>query len=261
MAEIVDEVRVPSEGRLHSSPRELRTRFLLGRLQATYGPAAAEAPPAWSDAPPARVLVVASHADDEVIGCGGLIQHCLRAGSEVTVLFVTHSRLPDGSVEQRRIDESCQAQAILGYQHGEHLGFEEKSLLASGTSFSDLVYALSSGIRRHAPELLLIPNHTDFHHDHATVGLACRQVLAAREATDYVRRPPAALVYEIWGPCAAHVRLPLPKPMIEAKRRALECYASQLEQVDYQSIMDFIQDFRATGATAAECYERLEVTR
>ncbi|HEY3396252.1 MAG TPA: GNAT family N-acetyltransferase [Armatimonadota bacterium] len=39
--------------------------------------------------PGERVLIFAPHPDDEVIGCGGLIQECERSGAQVTVVLMT----------------------------------------------------------------------------------------------------------------------------------------------------------------------------
>jgi O-antigen biosynthesis protein len=233
-----------------AAPREVRTRFLLGRLEQRFGPAARHAPRPWLSEGFARVLMVASHADDEVIGCGGLLRHCVGAGSEVGVLFVTESPDASGAVDQRRIAESRRAQAVLGYTHREALHLPEKSLLPRGPSFEALRRELGARIAAAAPDLLLIPNPVDFHHDHATVALACLGVPR-----------PATLIYEIWGPCRADVVLPLPPALAEAKRQALDCYETQLDQVDYQAVMGFIQGFRARhldddgGVAAAECYQ------
>ena len=37
-----------------------------------------------------RVLIIAPHPDDEVIGCGGVILNYLEQGSDVTVVIVTN---------------------------------------------------------------------------------------------------------------------------------------------------------------------------
>jgi LmbE family N-acetylglucosaminyl deacetylase len=239
-----------SHDRNASERREVRTRFLLGRLEQRFGPASGHSPRPWLSEGFARVMVIASHADDEVIGCGGLLRHCVAAGSEATVLFVTESPDATGAVDQRRIAESRRAQAILGYARTEALHLPEKGLVPRGPSFEALRRELSLRIAQAAPDLLLIPNPVDFHHDHATVSLACLSVPR-----------PATLIYEIWGPCRADVVLPLPAALVEAKRQALDCYASQLEQVDYQAVMGFIQGFRARHleadprGAAAECYQ------
>lgn len=41
-----------------------------------------------------KLLIVAPHADDAELGCGGLIQRVLKVGGEVKVLLMTFSFLP-----------------------------------------------------------------------------------------------------------------------------------------------------------------------
>ena len=37
-----------------------------------------------------RIVIVAPHPDDEVLGCGGLIQQAVAAGAEVRVIYLTN---------------------------------------------------------------------------------------------------------------------------------------------------------------------------
>ena len=132
---------------------------------------------------------------------------------------------------------------------GGVFAFEQVLVLRLAGSQPELVARRVQAVARAAPDLLLIPNPVDFHHDHATVALACLSVPR-----------PATLIYEIWGPCRADVVLPLSPALAEAKRRALDCYETQLAQVDYHAVMGFIQGFRARHLEegrfpAAECYQ------
>lgn len=67
-----------------------------------------------------RVLVVAPHADDETLGCGGLIAACRRRGWPVTVVFVTDSAGARASAEisQLRRSEALAALQVLGVTAG-----------------------------------------------------------------------------------------------------------------------------------------------
>jgi LmbE family N-acetylglucosaminyl deacetylase len=69
-----------------------------------------------------RVLVIASHPDDEVLGCGATIARHCDAGDEVTIVVLGEgatSRSPDErQVNERRLaclhDEAQQAASVLG---------------------------------------------------------------------------------------------------------------------------------------------------
>ena len=50
-----------------------------------------------------KILVVAPHSDDEVLGCGGYIKKLVNAGKEVFVLIMTNAHIgdPDKYPEER----------------------------------------------------------------------------------------------------------------------------------------------------------------
>ena len=79
-----------------------------------------------------RVLVVAAHADDEVLGCGGsLIRHA-DENAEIAALFLTDgvgSRNPAGEADAQARDASLlKAMNILGVSFHKRLGFPDNAL-------------------------------------------------------------------------------------------------------------------------------------
>lgn len=99
----------------------------------------------WGD----RVLVVAPHPDDEVLGCGGLIQQAVAEGAQVDVALVTNGDaaelslifgerdLPLGpeayvKLGRQRQQESLAALSLLGVpeNHVHFLGYPNNGLLA-----------------------------------------------------------------------------------------------------------------------------------
>ena len=71
-----------------------------------------------------RILIFAPHPDDETLGCGGLIQRKLAAGSDIRIHVITDGRHfgevlfggdpSPAEVARRRREESRRAVAILG---------------------------------------------------------------------------------------------------------------------------------------------------
>ena len=162
---------------------------------------------------PRRVLCVAPHPDDEVIGCGGTLALHAARGDAVRVLLVT------GSAE--RVAESRAAAAQLGVEDVRCLDFEDGRL---GAAY-DLVGRLREECAEFSPELVYAPSAFEHHPDHLACHRAVVSALGAKvEVLCYgvntgVSTPlpagPVGLLVDI----SAHT---------EAKRAALECFASQL---------------------------------
>src|SRR5437870_11099503 len=76
-----------------------------------------------------RLLVLAPHPDDEVIGCGGLVALHLREGRKVRVVVATDGGEAGEPGERQR--ESRAAVASLGSAEVEFLNFPDRHLADS----------------------------------------------------------------------------------------------------------------------------------
>ena len=112
---------------------------------------------------PRRVLCVAPHPDDEVIGCGGTLALHAARGDAVRVLLVT------GSAE--RVAESRAAAAQLGVADVRCLDFEDGRL---GAAY-DLVGRRREECAEVSPELVYAPSAFEHHPDH----LACHRAVVS----------------------------------------------------------------------------------
>ena len=99
-----------------------------------------------------RIVVLAPHMDDEVIGCGGTLARHIACGSHVTVVFLTDGRGGGGgaagnaaagetSIAATRKHEAKLALAELGITHIVFLDAEDGRLGATAY----LVDALRAG--------------------------------------------------------------------------------------------------------------------
>ena len=181
----------------------------------------------------AEVVVVAAHPDDETLGAGGLIAHCVDRGMHVRVVVVT-----DGGArgeEARRTAELGAAMALLGASVVS-LGFRDGSTREHRDEIAAALGAHLAGA-----DLVVAPWVGDGHRDHRVVGEVVAALTAGRRLVQYPvwlwhwASPDSAEV-----PWEAFVSLPIDA---RAKARALRAYASQTEGDDPLLRADFLENF------------------
>ncbi len=129
-----------------------------------------------------RVLVIAPHPDDEVLGCGGTMARLAAEGNEVHVLVVTEGkppRFPLEGVEQVRA-EMARAHELLGVAMTHQLDLPAAELdTVPASKINAAVGEIVEAIR---PETLLLPFLGDIHGDHQSVFTAAMVAARRRHA-------------------------------------------------------------------------------
>jgi LmbE family N-acetylglucosaminyl deacetylase len=120
-----------------------------------------------------RVLVVATHPDDETLGCGGAILKHKRAGDQVHWLVVTSPRPSakyDDAYFKKRTKQIEEVQRLYGVDSITH--FELPALELDRLPMADVVAAFSKQLQDLRPEVAYIPFYGDAHTDHQVVNKA-----------------------------------------------------------------------------------------
>ena len=193
-----------------------------------------------------RILVVAPHPDDEVIGAGGLIQRVAARGGDVRVVFVTagennpwpqrimqrkwliteQDRIAWGAMRRR---EAIDSLATLGApEHAPFfLNFADTQIARMAREGDQrLTEMLRDIIRSFQPSLLVSTSAQDFHADHRAVAYFAHHAVRGTGDT-----APEIVTYVVHGegaPHRLHFSLQLNERERERKRQAIECHASQL---------------------------------
>ena len=134
-----------------------------------------------------RVLVIAPHPDDEVLGCGGVIAKHLAQGNEVYVCIVTKECEPLFSEEMDQENKACalNAHKVLGITDTFFLNLPAAML--ENVPRYQLNSAIDKLVKDIRPEEVYIPHRGDMHLDHKMIADAC--MVALRPRFDYsVRR-------------------------------------------------------------------------
>jgi N-acetylglucosamine malate deacetylase 1 len=180
-----------------------------------------------------RVLVIAPHPDDEVLGAGGTVARMSAARAEVIVAIVTKGA-PPLFAEATTANVRCEARAAHA-----HLGVARTVFLDHPAARLDQVphhelnRALAELVRDVAPDTLLLPFVGDIHLDHQLTFMSA--MVAARPHV--ARFPGRILCYETLS--ETNWNAPLISPsfvpnvfvdisaQLEQKLEAMRLYGSQ----------------------------------
>ncbi|MFJ4912911.1 PIG-L deacetylase family protein [Streptomyces sp. NPDC088726] len=127
-----------------------------------------------------KVLIVAAHPDDEVLGAGGTAVTLAAQGADVHVLILAEGvSLRHEGVNLRQARQRCeQAAAVLGAATVSFGGFAKEGRLLGDIEQRVVVDAIARAVRKVEPELVLAHHPGDIHVDHRI----------AAQSTAYVTR-------------------------------------------------------------------------
>lgn len=108
----------------------------------------------------ARILIIAPHPDDEIIGCGGIIQKHREIEDHVSVLYLTSGDLTDNP--NQREQESLDATEFLGVNEYKFLRWKDNRVGETPDARGILIEA----IRKMEPHQIYCPSPDDQHIDH-----------------------------------------------------------------------------------------------
>jgi LmbE family N-acetylglucosaminyl deacetylase len=198
-----------------------------------------------------RLLVLAPHPDDEVIGCGGLVALHLREGRKVHVVVATDGAQA-GDAAQREA-ESRAALATLGDATIEFLGFPDRELAHA----HDLDDRLATILREWKPDLVAVPSPLEIHPDHVALSRAFCD-LVARDPSLFADLAVARVAfYEVSAPLRPNALVDITS-VADAKFAAIAMHASQSAMRDYTSYARGLNSWRTMTLPAevkfAEAY-------
>lgn len=125
-----------------------------------------------------KVLVIAPHADDETLGCGGTLLHHKSNGDQLNIVVVTsivNSKNKSPEKIKRHIDQRNKALASYDFENIFSLDILPTTL--SYSMLPKLVSRLSDIHSEVKPEIIYMPFIKDVHTDHQIISAAIRPSL------------------------------------------------------------------------------------
>ena len=211
-----------------------------------------------------NILIVAPHADDEVLGCGGIINKFTKSGNQVYVAIMTNAHIGDPqlfsleSIQTVR-GEALKAHNLLGVKETFFYDFPAPKLDVSpayqiSNELCKLLFKLNI-------EKLYLPHRGDIHNDHFVVFRA--GLVAARPINFCPVK--SILTYETlseteWAPpFGSDVFIPTVfeeiNDFLSLKLEAMKCYKSQLKEFPHSRSLESLENLaKLRGATIGKNY-------
>jgi LmbE family N-acetylglucosaminyl deacetylase len=201
-----------------------------------------------------RILVLAPHMDDEVIGCGGTLALHGSRGGDVTVTFLTDGRqggavaqlggtLDPADIVTTRKHEARKALGELGI---DRIVFFDAPDGALGEQVPRLAGKLREQLQRLRPSIVYLPFFLEEHPDHRA---ASQLLLSAMNGVDLAFQ---CFGYEVWTPLFPNCFVKI-DDTIEKKKRSLNHYQSQLAEADYVHTAIGLNAYRSGALLGGTC--------
>jgi len=192
-----------------------------------------------------KILVIAPHPDDEVLGCGGVIAKHNNFGDIVYLCVVTKAYTPDWSEEfiQNRKLEIERSNKVLRIKKTYLLDFPTVKL--DSIPQKELNAEISKIIEKVQPDILYIPHRGDLNKDHRLVFEAC--LVAARPLGGHIIKK--ILSYETlsgteWGntmsPFIPNIYEDI-SDYLKDKIKAMKAYESELRKYPHPRCLEMIE--------------------
>lgn len=128
-----------------------------------------------------RVLVIAPHADDEILGCGGTISKHLRKGDQVYIAVMTNASVGAPELFTQEQIDATREEAKNSHQYlnvTETFWFDLPAPQLEQYPQYKIATLINELIKKLNVETLYIPHKGDLHMDHGAIYNAC--LVAAR---------------------------------------------------------------------------------
>jgi LmbE family N-acetylglucosaminyl deacetylase len=209
-----------------------------------------------------KILIIAPHPDDEVLGCGGTIAKHAKNGDEVYLCIVTKAYTLDWSEEflKNRPKEIERANKILGIKKTYFLDYPTVKLdTFPQKELNDSIFKVVAEVK---PEIVYIPHKGDINKDHRLIFEA--SLVATRPINHKIKK---ILSYESlseteWGqpiePFTPNVYIDI-SDTIKTKIEAMKAYESEIKPYPHPRSLEMINILAkmrggVVGLDAAEAF-------
>jgi LmbE family N-acetylglucosaminyl deacetylase len=216
-----------------------------------------------------KILVIAAHPDDEILGCGATMARHAAEGDDITVLIMAdgvnaRDLIDRDSALESRQHAALKANKILGVERVRFLDYPDNRM--DTVALLDIIQDIEKVMNECIPHTVYTHHYGDVNIDHQRVSEAV--VVACRSTPGFSVRN--VLFFETassteWRPAGSHL-LFAPNYFVnvsgylDLKLEALDAYAEEMRAFPHprsKTAIECLAHWRGAtaGVTAAEAYQ------
>lgn len=212
------------------------------------------------------IMVIAAHADDEALGCGGTLARLTAEGAQIHVVFMADgvfSRKSSTKNQQKKRKTAAEAaQKILGFKNSHFLDLPDNQM--DQVPMLLIVQSLEALIKKYQPKTIFTHFHGDLNVDHRitqqAVMTACRPLPGC----------PVKKIYGFEVPSSTEWATPGEAPFcptffvdissfLQTKLRALQAYSMEMRGKPHARSVHHVEALarhrgNSVGVEAAEAF-------
>lgn len=165
----------------------------------------------WDIKPENKICILAPHADDEVIGCGGLLA---KYGKQCDVILLTDGAFNgDKNTQKIRENEFSEVMKFLDVADFSFMRAKDTCLIEAYDLFAKLDFSKY--------DYVIMPHPLDPHKDHVVPQAFFKKLKKKKNLKAKI------VYYEVWGAMSEPTNFVDISDVVEAKRKAIDMYVSQ----------------------------------
>lgn len=193
-----------------------------------------------------KVLVIAAHPDDELLGCGGALIRHVNQGDEVqSIIMCEGESLRYGRQKVHQHEATVEAAKIIGISKTNRFDFPDQRL--DKFSLVELITPIEKVVYEFQPDIVYVQFGGDINRDHAQTFEAAS--IALRPTADSVKE-----IYTFYTVGSTELKTPGQfnpnvwvdiEDQIERKLQAFSCYTSEIREYPHPRSLEGIRNVAA----------------
>ena len=193
-----------------------------------------------------KIMTIAPHPDDEVIGCGGTLLKHVSKGDKVYIIYLTNGEF---CLNKIKYQESCEirkqeASKVCNRGNFQILHYSDIPSRGILENYSDLLLLVVNYILQIKPDIIYYPHKDERDNDHSISNRLVKDAYIIYLNNTNQKIYPMLLCYEIWTPIQNIIKLNNISEFYDMKRQLINLYRSQ-SKINYSEAILSLNKYRA----------------